>query len=163
VAWGSQASPSLPYRRFTMDAVPFTFCTTRADLEMVVAVVSCLPGPVALDQETTGLNPRQHKIRLIQLAVGPYVFILDLGTLGEVGRLWPALAARELVLFNAGFDLGFLWQLGFRPGKVCDLMLLSRLLTAGTTAENTLAAVALRELGLELPKDLQRAYWSGPL
>jgi DNA polymerase-1 len=71
------------------------------------------------------------------------------------------LAARELVLFNAAFDLAFLWQLGFRPGKVCDLMLLSRLLTAGTTAENTLAAVALRELGMELLKDFQKANWSG--
>jgi DNA polymerase-1 len=146
-----------------MDAVLFTFCTTRADLETVGGVVGCLPGPVALDLETTGLNPRRDKIRLMQLAVGAYVFVIDVQAVGDIRSLFPALAARELVLFNAAFDLAFLWQMGFRPGKVCDLLLLARLLSAGTKADNTLAAVTKRELGIELPKDFQTANWAGQL
>jgi DNA polymerase-1 len=42
-------------------------------------------------------------------------------------------------------------------------MLLARLLTTGTTAENTLAAVAKRELNKDLPKHMQKANWSGKL
>ena len=53
--------------------------------------------------------------------------------------------------------------MGFRPGKVTDLMVLSRLLTAGTKTGNSLADLASRELSIALDKTFQTADWSGPL
>src|SRR5262249_24326310 len=67
------------------------------------------------------------------------------------------------VVHKGIFDFSFLWQLGFRPGRVCDLMTMSRLLTAGTREGNTLADLAGRELGVTLDKCHQKADWSGPL
>jgi DNA polymerase-1 len=132
-----------------------------ADLPAVRATLdSCKR--VALDLESTGLNPHKDRVRLLQLAAGREVFVLDLFTL-DPAPLWPTLAGRELVVFNAAFDLGFLWQLGFRPGRVCDLMLMARLLTAGTREGNTLADVALRELGMTLDKEQQASDWTGEL
>src|SRR5262245_32382034 len=91
-------SPPLP-------ELAYTLVDNAEGLTMVQAVLNCLPGPVALDTETTGLNFRRHRVRLIQLAIGPYVFVLDLFALDCAAPLWPALASKELVIFNAAFDL----------------------------------------------------------
>src|SRR5262249_2586231 len=105
---------------------------------------------VALDTGATGLNPPTDRAPLPPRATDCGVFVLDLLTLADVSALWAPLAGRELVCHNAAFDLAFLWRLGFRPGKVCDLMLLSRLLTAGTREGNALADLAQRHLGIDL-------------
>src|SRR5262249_51561353 len=85
-------------------------------------------------------------------------------TLGDsLSSLWEPLAGLEVVVHNAAFDLAFLWQLGFRPGKVYDLMIASRLLTAGTRTGNSLAGSADRELGIRLDKEWQKADWAGEL
>jgi DNA polymerase-1 len=73
------------------------------------------------------------------------------------------LAQTRLIVHNAAFDLAFLWRLGFRSGLVTDLMILSRLLTAGTRGGNALADLAERELGKSLDKTLQASDWSGAL
>jgi DNA polymerase-1 len=116
-----------------------------------------------VDTETTGLDPRTDRLRLLQLATDCGVFVIDLFALGDVSALWVPLAATELVFHNAAFDLSFLWRAGFRPGLVCDLLILSRLLTAGTHDGNTLADLAARELGVNLEKSQQTADWSGEL
>jgi DNA polymerase-1 len=120
-------------------------------------------GRVGLDLETTGLSPRRDRARLLQLATDRGVYVLDLFALGDVSALWEPLAGAELVTHNSCFDLAFLWRLGFRPGKVCDLMILSRLLTAGTRDGNGLDDIASRELGVTLDKRFQKADWSGYL
>jgi DNA polymerase-1 len=120
-------------------------------------------GRVGLDLETTGLSPRRDRARLLQLATDRGVFVLDLFALGDVSALWEPLAGVELVTHNAAFDLAFLWRMGFRSGRVADLMILSRLLTAGTRAGNGLEDLASRELGVTLDKRFQKADWSGYL
>src|SRR5262249_25780496 len=82
---------------------------------------------VGVDCETTGLDPRRDRIRLLQLATDCGLFILDLFQV-DARPLFELLARRTLVLHNAAFDLAFLAQLGFEPGAVKDTMLLSRLL-----------------------------------
>src|SRR5262249_48557327 len=72
---------------------------------------------------------------------------------------------KPLIIHNAAFDLAFLARLGFVPASpVHDVMLMSRLLTAGDFEEkNDLAACASRELGVVLDKSYQRSDWSGEL
>src|SRR5262249_20355846 len=102
---------------------------------------------VGLDSETTGLDPRADRVRLLSLSCdtidgGPRTYLVDCFAVAP-SPLWHALAEKELVLHNAVFDLGFLARLGFAPaGKVHDTLLLSRLLTAGAYQPNDLAACA---------------------
>jgi DNA polymerase-1 len=131
----------------------------RADLPAVLQAID-ESVRVGLDVETVGLSPQRGRARLLQLATDRGVWVLDLFALGDVSDLWGPLADAEVVVHNATFDLAFLWRLGFRPGRVCDLMVLSRLLTAGTREGNALADLAARELGVTLDKSHQRDDWA---
>jgi DNA polymerase-1 len=124
---------------------------------------------VGLDSETTGLS-QSDRIRLLSLAVttlegGTFTYLLDLFALAgaDLAPLWEALSGAELVAHNAAFDLGFLGRLGFTArGPVHDVMILSRLLTAGSRDGNALADLTERFLGFRLAKDQQKSDWSAP-
>jgi hypothetical protein len=147
-----------------VDPLPFTYVTHPITLEEVVNDLKRVT-EVGLDTETTGLDPRQARVRLLQLAVGPKTFILDLFALGDVSCLWGPLSRIEVVGHNLQFDLGMLWPLGFRPGAVYDLMLMSRLLTAGGPDwfKNGLEDLANRFLNIQLNKTHQKSDWSVPV
>jgi DNA polymerase-1 len=123
---------------------------------------------VGLDLETTGLNPRQDRIRLLSLSCetiggGRVNYLVDCFAV-EPCQLFPVLSSRELVIHNAAFDLSFLLGLGFTSrSTVHDTLLLSQLLTAGTRESNDLAACCERYLGQTLDKAEQRSDWSGDL
>src|SRR5262249_48240295 len=108
----------------------------RAGLGMVSAALDNT-AMVGLDVETTGLDPRADRVRLLPVATatidgGTFTYLIDCFAV-DPSPLWGALAGKDLVLHNAAFDLGFLARLGFAPaGRVRDTMLLAHLLTAGT-------------------------------
>ena len=85
------------------------------------------------DTETTGLDPRRDRLRLLQLACqnidsNPLVYVVDCLRVSPV-PLFEALADKLLVFHNAAFDLSFLAALGFEPAQpVRCTMILSRLL-----------------------------------
>jgi DNA polymerase-1 len=138
-------------------------------------VVAALIGTdrVGLDVETTGLDHRGDRVRLLSLSTdtidgGVFAYLLDLFDLPAeaLGPLWDALAGKELVGHNVIFDVCFLERLGFTPsGKVHCTQNLSRVLYAGSgfQVKHTLAACAQRELGEILDKEEQRSDWSGTL
>lgn len=122
---------------------------------------------VGLDLETTGLDPHVDRIRLLSLAVetidgGTFSYLIDCFAVDPT-PLWEVLAAKDLVLHNAAFDLGFLSRQGFTPGTVHDTMLLAQLLSAGTNQRCSLAACVERELGMHINKEQQRSDWGGAL
>src|SRR5262249_47560237 len=125
---------------------------------------------VALDTETTGLDARADRARLLSLALdtsdgGTFSYLVDCFAV-DPAPILEALAGKALVAHNAAFDLGFLARLGFTPaGAVHDTMLYSRLVYAGQdrTLKHTLAACVGRELGQALDKTAQVSDWSGPL
>ena len=85
---------------------------------------------VALDLETTGLDPHRDRVRLLTLATDRDVWLVDCFEV-DPRPLFPVLAEKELVVHNALFDLGFLFELGFELGEngaVLDTMLLSQML-----------------------------------
>jgi len=142
------------------------------DPDCLAAVAASLEGvsEVAIDLETTGLNPRKDSIRLLSLATETATYLIDCQSVDPV-ELFPILAERTLVAHNALFDLGFLAALRFEPGKVADTMILSQLLHAGSKVEplkrgqtsHSLDSVVKRELGLELDKIHQSGDWGGTL
>jgi Protein of unknown function (DUF3987)/3'-5' exonuclease/DNA polymerase family A len=119
---------------------------------------------IGVDTETTGLDPRMHRVRLLSLATDRGTWLIDCFAV-DPSPFWDVLAERPLVMHNAVFDLGFLHQLGFVPGVVNDTILLSRLLhgTRHTKGFHGLDESVARELGRTLDKAHQKSDWSGTL
>lgn len=127
---------------------------------------------VYLDCETTGLDLRTARVRLLTLLVpagaGRVVYLIDCFRVDPT-TLWQSLAACEVVGHNLAFDLGFLVRLGFQSGRVRDTMLLSQVLYASGYAKGTapvrhgLKDCAVREVGAVLDKGLQTSDWSARL
>jgi DNA polymerase-1 len=145
---------------------PYLLVTDPAELPTVVAAIdnSTLIG---LDLETTGLNPRTDRVRLLSLAVETiddtmFTYMVDCCAL-DPSPLWDALAGKELTIHNAAFDLAFLSRLGFVPGTVHDTLLMARALAAGGPDFHhcTLRDCVRRELDYDLDKAGQREDWSG--
>jgi ribonuclease D len=110
-----------------------TLVTSQNQLAGVVADLKDV-ALVALDLETTGLDPRKDFIRLLSLATKAATYIVDCQRVDPAG-LFPILSKATLVAHNALFDLGFLSSLGFVPSKVADTMILSQVLHAGSKVE----------------------------
>ena len=92
---------------------------------------------IALDLETTGLDPREHKVRLLQLATEGGTWVVDCFKV-DPDPLFPVLAQKKLLVHNALFDLGFLYQMGLcigEDGEVVDTMLTSQLLGVEETED----------------------------
>ena len=134
-------------------------------------------GPIGVDTETTGLDPRANQVRLVQLGSPDFALIVDLdGWRVEGARAvpWVQPGLRELkaflegprakVLQNAAFDLNFLRGEGVvLGGPLFDSMIAAKLVNNGTGAKNDLGSIVGRVLGVDLPKELQKADWSGEI
>lgn len=124
---------------------------------------------LAIDTETTGLDPITDRVRLVQLGVpGKPVLLLDMDTITSVsGPLNELLGSEKtLKLFhNAKFDIEFLKIAGIDvKGPLFDTMLAELLLTsglAGTSAK--LSDMSKKYLNVELPKEQQLSDWTGTL
>lgn len=87
---------------------------------------------LAVDTETTGLNPHTDRIRLIQVASdGLPVILIDCFTFlpDGLGIIKDILEHPSVNVFqNAKFDLQFFAALGIRPAPLFDTMLAEQLL-----------------------------------
>lgn len=132
---------------------------------------------IGVDTETTGLDPLTNQVRLIQVGTKDFALIVDLDGWREPGKRqvdWDRPGLRELadllsgsrlkVLQNAAFDLNFLRGEGIAlGGLIFDTMVAAKIINNGTGAKNDLGSIVGRVLSLELPKELQKADWSGQI
>lgn len=149
--------------------------TARTLLPTVVSLAHthCAgPGRVALDLETTGLNPRKHKVVSIALGVPGRVTILDVRPyytlpVHEQGRWCEAL--RQLLHYGGttwvGQNLKFDWQFlaahfGAHPDIVYDTMLAEQVLF-GAKQERGRGGFSLREIAAryQLPVSKEERSW----
>jgi DNA polymerase-1 len=122
---------------------------------------------VGMDLESTGLDSRRDRVRLLSLACdtidgGTFTYLVDCFAVNP-RPLWEALAGKVLVGHNLAFDLSFLARMGFEPGAVRDTMLISQLVYAGRHVSHKLQECVQRELGRALDKEEQKSDWSGTL
>jgi DNA polymerase I len=118
---------------------------------------------VALDLETTGLDPRGADIRLVQVSDGEQIYVIDLFK-RDAGFLFEALGRDDLIVLAHGGD--FEWRFvyhhfGVALENIVDTMLLSQLAFCGDMSEGVgLGAMAESELEVVLDKDMQKADWT---
>jgi DNA polymerase-1 len=124
---------------------------------------------MAVDTETTGLDPHANKIRLVQLALGDgTTLLIDCFTFLPDGlpMLAEILSSGAVKVFqNAKFDLQFFVKQGIDVHPpLFDTMLAAQLLrTSGGLDRVSLAELAHHYLLEELPKEEQKSDWSGVL
>jgi DNA polymerase-1 len=114
---------------------------------------------VGLDIETTGLNPHQDKVCLIQLFDGRQTLILDIRRIGDWTALKPALEKIQSVAHNAVFDMSFLQAQGITLEMDCTLLAHHVL----TGERKSLKDLAQQYLNITLDKAEQTSDWNGEL
>jgi DNA polymerase I len=138
------------------------------DVEELVRVAESLKeaDSMGVDIETTGLNPRDGRLRLIQLATPEATFVVDAFETGELTPLKGVLEDGPVKIgHNLKFDYAFLWaEHGISLSPIFDTMLATQLLDGGEYASSyALEAVAQRYLDESVDKSERRADWSGEL
>ena len=122
---------------------------------------------VAVDTETTGLDPFTSKIRLIQFATDKYAYIVDCFKINELEILDSLFnSIKPIKIFhNAKFDIKMLkHHYNFEFQNIFDTMLASQIISAGLPAKHSLKEVTARYIdNTRLDKTEQRSDWSGEL
>lgn len=145
----------------------FVLVTDATQLPAVAEAVAAASS-VALDTETTGLDPLKDRVRIVQLALPDgTIYVIDTWATGGLGPAAEVLCRVPWLGHNLAFDVGFMRQLGVAPTRVVDTMLLAQVLDCGlhlgTKGYFTLPALLKRHLGIEMTKDEQKSDWSGTL
>lgn len=147
---------------------PFRYIVDLSSLEEALTPFRFEP-VVALDLETTGLDPHRDEARLLQIAAeSEEVLVCDLSRLGPAGcrRIGEFLDSSAVKVFHNGkFDLKFLRALGLFPkGPYFDTFLASQLIDGGADGRrHSLEALADDFLKVRLAKALQRSDWGRDL
>ncbi|MCC5631932.1 DNA-directed DNA polymerase [Nostoc sphaeroides CHAB 2801] len=123
---------------------------------------------LAIDCETTGLDPLTDSIRLIQIAAPNHpVVLIDLPAIPKSDRqLLKKLLCNSAVKIahNAKFDWQFLTLAGLQPsGQFFDTQLAYKVLTAGLKTSSSLQNIVKKLLHLQLDKTQQISDWCKPL
>ncbi|MCL2522688.1 MAG: bifunctional 3'-5' exonuclease/DNA polymerase [Erysipelotrichales bacterium] len=123
---------------------------------------------IGLDIETTGLDPHQNKIRLIQLALpNKPVLVIDCFTFLEDGYelLKSILEQKNIkIIQNAKFELQFFMAIDIHIPKVFDTMIVAQLLRFSTgQIRYGLDSLSQYFLNVELDKTEQKSDWSATL
>ncbi|MGI8553473.1 MAG: DNA polymerase [Dehalococcoidia bacterium] len=148
---------------------PETWTVTKP--EGVAAILpELLAAPIlGLDTETTGLDPHNDRLRLIQLATSDHVYVLDCSLVDPLllAPLFEAAGGPVLAGHNLEFDLRFLMAAGLPipdGDRLFDTRIAEQLLLSGTDKPGfKLADVVRRHLGVSLDKAEQRSDWTGTL
>lgn len=135
---------------------------------------------ICLDLETTGLNPRTDKVRLVQMYNGKEMRIVDAFKHPEILDELVAITedpATIKVGHNLKFDISFVRAHAnrrIRPSNIWDTLLAEQVLMAGWSwpyydkksnetkkrmPEFSLAALVMRHLGEKMDKSMQRSDW----
>lgn len=119
-----------------------------------------LPGVIAIDSETLGLQARHFDMFCVQIGTGKNNYLIKLYGEDEYTfyDVIPYIEGKTLVFHNGQFDLGFFYKYNFFPKEVRDTYLASRILYNGSEEVFThdFKNVMERELSLVYDKTEQK-------
>lgn len=120
---------------------------------------------LGLDIETSGLNPRNDSITVIQISDGRTTYIFDARMLPKryIQQVLEYYNDRTFIIHNAKFDLAFLMHnYDWFPNNVHDTMLCEAVICAGfRNSFIGLSELTLKYFGWELDKE-QQSSWLVP-
>src|SRR5215208_5477428 len=147
------------------DPFAYEYVSTEEDLARVCEEIHTAAGMVALDTETSGLDVREDRVRLIQVKTADGTPTLVDATLVDPTPLLEALADKYVIFHNAAYDLAVLRSnYGYvHRGHVADTMLAAQVYYAGTNKTANLQDLLKRLLEVEISKEEQGADWFGEL
>jgi AAA domain/3'-5' exonuclease/Domain of unknown function (DUF3854) len=147
------------------DPLAYEYVSTEEDLGRVCEELHTDSGMVALDTETSGLDVREDRVRLIQVKTAEGTPALVDATLVDPTPLLEALADKHIILHNAAYDLAVLrTNYGYvHRGPVADTMLAAQVYYAGTNKTANLKDLLKSLLEVEISKEEQAADWFGEL
>lgn len=136
----------------------FEYIDTPESLKKLIRELKLLKS-VALDTEADSFHHYQPKVCLIQLSFDNKTYIVDPLAPIDVLSLLDALADKEIIIHDAGYDLRLLnADFGFRPRyRIFDTKLAAAL--AGMDKVG-LSDVLHHVTGMQVKKNNQRANWS---
>ena len=130
---------------------------TPADLADLAARIAAADR-IGVDTEADSMHCYREKVCLVQIGLPGADELVDPLAGPDLAPLLEALAATEMVMHGADFDLRMLYRLGLgSPHAVFDTMIAARLTGA---AKYGYAALVAEHFGVALPKGLQTANWA---
>ncbi|MGF1583275.1 MAG: DNA polymerase [Gemmataceae bacterium] len=140
----------------------FVYICQQDDLKSVLEALDN-SSVVAVDLETTGLDPRKDRIRLVSLQTEEELWVIDAFAV-DITPLFDVLSKATIVGHNLKFDLQFLMQSDFQPGLVACTMVMSQLFHGPRQDKgfHSLADTLWREVGVEISKDEKTSDWASP-
>ncbi len=134
----------------------------RDDAGLAAAVEALKPHKVlSVDTETSGLDPYDSLLLLVQVASPEMCYIID-GQKTNLALLKPLLENSDYlkILQNAKFDYEMLKiQAGIELVNIYDTMLAEKLLTAGRGVPTNLAALTKKYLGEVMDKSVRKTFY----
>jgi DNA polymerase I-like protein with 3'-5' exonuclease and polymerase domains len=132
------------------DNVKYSQCTVQESIDYLNNL-----DIIAVDTETTGMDPYTCKLLSLQLGDSNNQYVIDAQSI-NISVYKELLESKELILHNAKFDLRFLYHNNIVPNKVFDTFLAERILTTGIdTARRGLDAVTYKYCKIELDKTVR--------
>lgn len=116
---------------------------------------------LAVDTETTGLNPYYSNVLLIQIATPEKVYIYDCTKLKDLSPVKKILEEEKYlkILQNAKFDFKMLkHHYKIEMNNIFDTMLAERILTAGISREISLKAITGKYLNRYMDKSVRSSF-----
>jgi DNA polymerase I-like protein with 3'-5' exonuclease and polymerase domains len=113
----------------------------------------------AFDVETTGLNPHDSRLLLLQISTPDKVFVIEAGA--DIKPLLPFFEDHKWlkIIHNAKFDTKFMYHnYGVPTHNVFDTMLAEQLITSDPYNGISLASVVLKYLHIVLDKSMRGSF-----
>ncbi len=150
----------------TIPVPNYEYITNVDDIGRVLEDISHYP-EIEVDTETTGLDPYQSKISLVQIGIPNKAYVFDIRSdldhvSVDIENLKPILSNKGTlkVLQNAVFDMKMIKvHGGYYLENIYDTMLVEQLFNLGLTERGaSLADIVLKYLGLHMTKEPQGTF-----
>lgn len=143
------------------------FCRTKADLVKAYKLLKDAP-VLALDTETSNLNPHTNILWSVQLSDGKNSVLVPYHHLKTLGKLGLLLESKLCIAHNMKFDIQQLWARGYDVPNLFCTMVAEQIIKTGFLHYHSFASVNLKDVlkryfGVELSKEDRKDFYNGAL